>query len=352
MKSLFRGFWREYSLSWVRLGKDKRALPAFLRGTLILIGVPLWSMLVFGLLLGVGLPPEQRSTQLLFHAIMFCLGCAVALVVRRSNRRSDEFLRTSIIGRPAATSHPPTNAPAVRQFLAERMNIETSFVVRMLSELEQYWHQLPNGSDLRSVLNQLLRQQDLWNRLEPDEAELAALPHGTWPAAHTDRIFERVERLRLLRWVLQYDEELLPLASFPALDAALIKKLEAGFQPAETPVVRESWEIRGERDTAGLYLARALAELDSRHLLPAAQLPEAFADLRASLAGPSTDLLVGTRTIDELSDTELQQFMATAVARLHYADYLIWFLASQQSVSFTRWFELSNENEPGPGVAG
>ncbi len=66
------------------------------------------------------------------------------------------------------------------------------------------------------------------------------------------------EQLRLLRWALRVDDEIMPLAHFPPLYFTLAM-MPDDVAKANRPMLPAS-DLRAERDTAHAYLARLAAE--------------------------------------------------------------------------------------------
>ncbi len=338
-----RGFWRNYTLSWARLGKDRRAWPVFVRGTFLLVWIPFCLLLNAGLIL----PKGQRAPQFFFNSLVWGLGFIAFLGIRRLNRRDDAFLNISITGVEFAAPTSNEIDSNVCAYLGERMLIVSSLLARALNEIAAHADNRPSPDNVaRQVLKQTLRQRELWVKLEPAEAELAALPQGDWSPNDNNLALEWAEQLRLLRWVFQLDGELQPLALVPHWDGLLTREFLVGSRIESFNLSRTPWEVRLERDSAQLYLARTLAELEARNLLPPTLAIEGLPELRASLAGASTDLLVGEQAIEELSETDLRTFSATALARFNYAAYLAELLETSEVMSFSHWLQRPFESGP------
>jgi len=132
-----------------------------------------------------------------------------------------------------------------------------------------------------------------------------------------------------------------PLAHFPKIDFALSLDL-----PGPEDILRQSkrvlgsWDVRGERDIALAYTARAFAELKARGLITVDPKLEDWADeFRKESLGASKDYVAGTKTIEELDDEALRIFAATSAARERYAAYLVDQLSAKESVPFYLWSE-------------
>ena len=153
---------------------------------------------------------------------------------------------------------------AVRESLAVRLVIVNALLLRVFGEVGR-----AAGEDqsLRQVVNQPLIEGQLWPKLESAEADLLALPLGSWSSEQTEMGAQWVEQLRLLRWVLGIDEDAVGMDDPPQLHGLL---LPVGWaEPAARPpmVRRPPSEIRLYREGAQCYLVRALAELEARQLL-------------------------------------------------------------------------------------
>ncbi len=190
----------------------------------------------------------------------------------------------------------------------------------------------------RQVQNCFLRNHGLWTKLEQPEFELASIADGQWSTTQRGRVVEWCEQLRLLRWVLGFDAEIVPLAHFPKLDFSMTVELlrdqvtERGKQGAE------SWEVRMEREVALQYAARIVSEMNARGQIQNDPGIGDWADeFRTKSLGPSTDYLAGARTIADLRDDELRLLGLLAVARERYAAYLVEQLNASNPFAFSEW---------------
>lgn len=192
---------------------------------------------------------------------------------------------------------------------------------------------------MRQIQNGLLRQRRLWGRLERTEAELMASSEGAWTEEQQNEVVVWCEQLRLLRWVLGADAELMPLAHFPGIDFTLANHISRphGGEDSQDPIMN-SWDVRIERDTALEYGARLVSELKARKLIADSPDLEGWADhLREMSVGASTDYVVRSKTVEQLTDEELMYFAVVTVARERYATYLVEQLSADSALSFSEW---------------
>jgi hypothetical protein len=196
------------------------------------------------------------------------------------------------------------------------------------------------GNRIRQTQNTWLRRNQLWDSLEPDELSLMSRAEATWTQAERDSVVVWCEQLRLLRWVLGIDSELMPLEHFPHPDPRLAEGLKG--LPCGNAKKVNTWDVRIERDKAAHYEARLLAEFSARNLLPANPELDTWADeLRNRLTGSSTDYLAGAKTISDLDDASLKLLGAVTVARVHYTSWLLEQLSEDTLFSFSEWINRS-----------
>src|SRR5205807_1866755 len=103
-------------------------------------------------------------------------------------------------------------------YLIERATIIASLVRRAASEVHIQRSSARAGVITRQIENQLLRRHGLWEKLEQPELEMVSVEDGLWATQQQNGIVEWCEQLRLLRWVLRLDAELMPLEHFPQPD--------------------------------------------------------------------------------------------------------------------------------------
>ena len=327
-----RKFGREYLIAWSRLGKDSRAWVVVGRGTANLL------YLFWGLywVLGFVRPRGERLEHAVLHGIVFVMAFVIILLLRQGHRRDDELLKVSFLRPLHASRTEEEVVSGLGEYLQQRRMILITFIVRGVGEIHGG---LENDQTFRQLANRALIQGALWAKLEKREAEMAALPQGDWPKEQTALLWEWIEQVWLLRWVLGVDEELSPLEAGPTF-----KGFFSESSVEKNHVKREVWDVREERDSALLYVVLSAAELVGRGLLPSKVVPREFRELRDRYAGPSSDLLVGRHTIGELSQENLMQFAVAAVARANYTGYLIDLLGSPEIFTYSAWMERRNSN--------
>jgi len=334
-----RGFWRSYWIALWRSREDKRARTSALRVTLLLAFVLAEVVIVFIL----PLRERESAWQIAFYGFIFGTGMIAFVILRRSHRKQDEWLNYSLTGRP--DQHPPDQdaSPTVRSYLEERAIIIASVLARAGSEIYVQHNELPVGLEVatRQVQNELLRQNGLWDKLEPAESELVSAADGRWTVEQQNEAPNWCEQLRLLRWTFGVDPELMPLAHFPKVDFTLAggRLGEPGVSLAGRPLLK-SWDLRVERDIAQEYAARVFAELKGRGLIADSSEFDSWAEqFREESIGASVDYLAGTETIAGLKDESLRLLALIAIARERYAAYLAQQLSADAPFAFSSWLE-------------
>ena len=281
-----------------------------------------------------------------FYTFIFASGTLAAIMMRRWHKKQDEILNTSLTGRnPLRPQELTFPHEGVRAYLYERSLIIASLLSRAASEIY-----LANSDDTgtlaqvatRQTQNAFLRERGLWLKLEQSEFELASIADGQWPATQQNNVIEWCEQLRLLRWVLRIDSEIVPLAHFPKLDFSLGVQLLRDQAEGRHGQTVEVWEVRMERDAALQYVARIVSEMKARGHVPDIG---SWADhFRAKSLGNSTDYLAGADTIADLGDEQLRLLGSLAVARERYSTYLADQLNSTQPFPFSVW-QRNQQNE-------
>jgi hypothetical protein len=331
-----REFWRSYWISFRRAGKDKRARSTFLAITYFLVLVPAYIAFI------VLTATADGGFTAALYAFILGTGTTAAIIIRRAHKRQDELLEFSLTGQDRRRQQDPSGIPAaVCSYLEERAVIIASLLARGGSELNLQHIPLPPGAEIvtRQIQNGLLRERGLWQKLEQPEADLTGAPDGCWSVEQRTQVVTWCEQLRLLRWVLGIDGDLLPLAHCPTLDFSLSAEV---LRQARAPVGRKSavasWDVRVQRDVALEYAARVLAELRARGLTANSPEFEGWADeFRAKSLGNSTDDVAGPKTIAELDGAPLQLLGLFATARERYASYLVDQLNAVQPLPFSTW---------------
>ena len=228
-------------------------------------------------------------------------------------------------------------APSVQRYFAERAAILASLVRRAASEIDLQRSGVRPEVTTRQNENQLLRKYGLWEKLESPELDLVRVADGEWTVQQQNDLVAWSEQLRILRWVLRLDSELVPLEHFPRPDLRLASGITDPQRIAAAEMlVLNSWDVRSERDVAWVYVARISAELEVRGKRDV--VCDSWArELREDLYGPSSDLLAGARTISELDDDTLMLLAIIASARARYSDYLADQLGADGPIPYTVW---------------
>jgi hypothetical protein len=276
------------------------------------------------------------------YTFIFGSGTVAAIMMRRWHKKQDEILNTSLTGQNRLRPQEFTVLPGgVVAYLHERALIIASLLARGASEIY-----LANSDETlalaevvtRQSQNGFLRDRGLWPKLEQSEFELASVADGHWTAMQQNQVIEWCEQIRLLRWVLRIDAEIVPLAHFPKLDFSLATQLFRDKDAMPHGQTVEPWEVRTERDAALEYGARIVAEMKARgHIKDDPDVASWADEFRAKSLGSSTDYLAGSRTIADLREDELRLLGSLAVARERYASYLAEQLNSGHAFPFSTW---------------
>jgi hypothetical protein len=338
--SLWRpAFWRSCWIALRRSKGDKRSRLIALKISFLLLCV-----LIYVLFWLLPLREPGGAWRFASYVAIFASALLTRFLLNRSKRRQDEMLSYSLTGShrltPEGTAYV---SQTVRNYLEERALILGSLVARATSEI--YLHHIELGPRTevatRQTQNALLRQAGLWDKLERPEMALIVVADGHWTEKQQSEVATWCEQLRLLRWVLGIDAELIPLAHFPKIDMELSRGLLGNnARVPENRTMLRSLDVRIERDIAFAYTARVVAELKGRGLIAADPELEGWADqLREQSLGASNDFLAGTRTVGELGDEALRMLGTAAVARERYTAYLVDQLSAEKPFSFATWSE-------------
>lgn len=276
----------------------------------------------------------RKVSQMMFDGLMLVTGLLAAGLISRSNRKQSELLNFSITGKLPRQSE-DLDSPSVRHYLETRAAIIASLLARGAGEIYLATHQVPVGAEIvtRQIQNSALRNQGLWEELEPAEKELMIGADGTWTDGHRAAVIGWCEQLRLLRWTLQLDNELVPLAHQPKVDFAIAQM----SRKSDSKPMRSTSDLRVERDISIAYVARVIAELTARSLLVENPERQWTKKLRENLLGQSTDYLVGSQTVADLHERELRALGLVANERAKYAGYLVDQLSSPEPLRFQDW---------------
>ena len=335
-----RSFWVSYWIALRRSRKDKRARTFAFIVTFLIADVLGFIPLVLFMMYR-----EAGGFQALAgYGVVLVTALVAVAVMRRSHKRQDALLSCSLTERTLVRFAVGDEvAQAVRDYLEERALIVGALLARAAREIQIRFLESPVTAEMvtRQALIALLRRNELWEKLEPSEAELMRMAEGEWNVNLRENVVRWCEQLRLLRWVLGIDPDLMPLAHLPQLDFTLGVGLpEGGQPPTAVGSIRMSWEVRVERDTALEYAARAIAELNGRGLILDHRDLDGWADqLRERSLGASTDYLAGPETVGELAEADLVHLSSVAVARQRFSAYLVDQLIAAAPLPFTAWTE-------------
>jgi len=325
-----REFWKTYWIALQRTRRDKRARSLSIRITFLL--TYLVAYVVFVVLMEVNTSAGQgiwnaALDKLTLYAVIFGSGTAAAILIRRWHRKENELLNYSLTGRNILHPQDLSDAsPDVRNYLEERALIIASLLSRGASEIYLQHNQLAPGLEVvtRQMQNSQLRENGLWEKLEQAEADLASAADGRWSLEQQNQVSMWCEQLRVLRWVIRLDSELMPLAHFPTLDFSLSREVLGRGRPLSGKPLLKSWDVRIQRDLAMEYTARVIAEFKGRGLITGSPELEGWADeFRAKSLGDSTDYLAGARTIGQLDDDALRRLGFFASVRERYCAYIV-----------------------------
>lgn len=327
-----KAFWRSYWIALRRSGQDRRARIFVLQVS----GAIAYVIACIGFILILLFRSQGGGWLFAFYGFIFGTGFIAFLAIRRSHRRDRQLLNFSLSGdAPRTASDAGHASPAVCSYLCRRAAILSTLIGRAGSEMRVLSGNAAGST--RQVHNTWLRQNRLWEELEPNELSLMSKADGTWTQAERDSVVTWCEQLRVLRWALGIDSELMPLEHGPQPDLRLTEGLHE-VRSARAINVR-TWNVRNERDKAAEYEARLVAEFTARNLLPAnAELNTWAGELRDRVSGSSRDYLAGARTVSDLDEATLRLLGAITVARTHYAAWLVDQWGSDRPCSFTEWF--------------
>lgn len=341
-----RSFWKSYWLALQRVRTDKRARSFAFRVTFVLL---YWlGYLGFLGFLELSDTTGGHDWNAVFYTLMLGGGSAAAVLLRRSHRRQDAALNFSLTGQSHSVPKVESDAsPEIRTYLEQRALIVASLLARGAGESYQKRNRMPEDVRVvnRQVQNAFLRTQGLWDKLEPEEAALAATAEGDWTLEQTSQVVVWGEQLRLLRWVLRVDSELMPLEHFPKLDFSLSRDVMQNPVAAfpQKPLLKP-WEVRVQRDLSTGYAVRTFAELAVRGLITHVGASDEWAqELRTRSLGASTDSLAGARTIAELDDESLQLLGSITSTRREYLRYLTDLLDALEPFSYSSWMKSKNQ---------
>lgn len=274
------------------------------------------------------------------NGFIVATGLIASMLIRRSNRKQSELLNFSLTGQN--TDQSSEQVPlTVRNYLEDRTVIVASLLARAGAEIYLASHTMPAGAEVvtRQIENSRLRKLGLWEKLDSVENALIIAADGLWTAEQRMEVITWCEQLRLLRWTLGIDAELIPLAHYPRVDYSLAHlRRQARESISHVKPLRASWDLRGERDISLQYVCRVIAELKERSLIAdSAELSGWTKQLREQSLGASTDYIAGSKTVGDLTEEGLRLLALIANARAQYAGYLVDQLCTPEPVHFAEW---------------
>lgn len=332
-------FWRHYYISLRRSGRDVRARRFAVGVTLFLLVTPIYGWFLYRTLYREG---GGGSQALVFYAVLLAFALLARYLMVRSHRKQGGLSAISITAPGAETSDRGGSVPdCVQEYLEARLTIISGLLARGRGEsLAPGERRTPTDAMAsRQVVNTRVRQKGLWEKLEPQEADLLGREGGTWGPEDLLLVLRWSEQLRLLRWVTRMDAEIRPLAHGVALDFGLATLPDHNHaRPQGKRPLLNSWDVRVERDIALTYLARIAGELHTRGCLDLVlDNNEWVQPFLRQVSGDSLDLWFGVNTIADLSDNGLRLSGAAIAARERYASYLVDLLGAAQPFSFSEW---------------
>jgi len=327
-----RSFWKSFWFALLRVRVDKRARTAVVSAAYFLTWILIEVWLVF-------LVPAHEGHgvfQMMFNGFIAVTGLLAARLISRSNRKQGELLNFSITGQ-TPRQLPEPDSQRVRHYLEIRAAIIASLLARGASEIYLATHEIPIGAEIvtRQIQNSALRGLGIWEELCPAEKELVICRDGTWTEDQRTTVINWCEQLRLLRWTLRMDNELVPLAHQPNIDFSIARMSQGkGSKP-----MRSTWDLREEREISLAYFARVVAELNARSLQlgDSSELNWTRA-FRENLLGGSTDYLARSQTVADLDEGALRTLGLVAKERANYAGYLVDQLSSPEPLRFLDWW--------------
>jgi len=288
---------------------------------------------------------KDLAWAIIFDGFIFGSGYIAFRLIRRAHKKQDEILRHSLSCRGAPVPPAPN---IVAEYLVTRLGILASLLTRGWSELYSQSHPIKEGMEAttRRAQNQLLRERQLWSKLEPEELSLVSSPDGSWSSEQTNRIAEWCEQMRLLRWVLKIDSFLLPLSHCPKTDfseAAKLSKVDTSARPAE-PLLPS--DIRPARDLAHGYVWSTALEMQRRQIHFAGDnLEEPEREIRVGLLKKSGEFVVDGRYISELKYSELRHLFDIGLTRYRYCQYLIDQIGEETTIPYSTWLLSANVDQ-------
>jgi hypothetical protein len=311
--------WRELPIAIRRARRDARAR-IFLRWFVRNIALALWRALAALLFIAALIAVFEKKIALVDAIIVSVCGLAVFLIHKWRDRQDAE-------------SAAPFATPAVQQEMHRELFLLATLLIRAGSErlMEK---ELPPEIEIttRQAQRDRLIQHGLWDELPAAMRDLLLLPNGHWSSDQKLAAESCWEYFLVLRWVLRQDESLRSLQYGPSYNLAKASEVVDRFgswQPGDTLA---PWDLRPFRDEADYHFGRLWTEAVARGLLQQGIEPEQRKETLRIKAlidanGASTDLLINTQTVSELSDPQLWFLARVTHRRWEILNFLINWLA-------------------------
>ncbi len=239
---------------------------------------------------------------------------------------------------------------AVWQYLVERTIIKANLLARGASESFLNSKEVPDGIVVITRQTQIehLRKQQLWDKISVEEGDLLRIADGHWASEQIHLMLPWCEQLRLLRWVLGLDPQIMPLAHFPKPDPSLTPNITKGGQSLfEGKRLANTWDIRLERDIARGYKLRCLSEVQSRGLVDGSpELAEWAMNVRNKLDSPSVDILAGVKAVGELNKNELNSSLGYRIGQRNICRLLDRSIGHDHPIDFVNLVSSEGSNLP------
>ena len=313
---LRRATWEEAWMSLMRAHKDRRARKHLLR-VLLLAATPvlvvLWLMWVIG------------------SGALFLILILVPIwwwQLRRGSRAQESA--PSILPQPTARRELSTEELLpVREFLRQMAIVYAAMVDRAGTEGFLKQKELPENVEViaRRVYLDLLKREDLWDRLDRGDREAMMMPDGHWEWRQINAVAIGLEPLRLMRWMLRVDFYLPFIGQQLKGDFSIAHELvKEPEKLAATDVMVSVTSVENAREAAMQYYLRGLAEEIHRgYREPVDEKQREWAQgVVDALAGKQhEDLVLGNELVSEAEKQQLEWATLLAYNRYHFLGWAL-----------------------------
>jgi hypothetical protein len=339
MYSLFallfkRSYWQVVlgKHSWVqayadlkRARKDRRARKR-LRQFLVLLIVPAFCVLYTAWLVGIGA----------ILIVPFILP-----VIWWLNRRNQQDSTPPSIAPPREERPSPSGEEIqrIRKHFAEQMLLLAVMVDRAGSEGFLKEKTIPEGMEVlsRRMHIDLLRKQNLWDRMPPEDREAVSIADGHWDRSMIHCVALEAEPLRLLRWILRLDFYLPAVGQCMRTDytmaSDLVKAPEDAFQGDK---LIDLQTLNNGFDAAEQTFARCIAEgIHRGYYEPRDQEAAAWATGVVKRLGGDQheDVVLGSVLVSEASEEEVRWATELASRRRSFLAWVRALLRGEQPLT-------------------